>query len=97
MVAPALVAATSLHWAPEAVRLAAWKIVRAGQNLARAGPGRFRRGARDLAIHRGARRPAAGRLAGSLLAQVQDLGAEAGFGCVMVADDLDTFPEMHLP
>lgn len=38
MVAKALVATTSLYCAPEAFRLAAWKIVRAGQNLARPDP-----------------------------------------------------------
>lgn len=58
MVAKAMVAATSFHCAPETVRLAAWKIVRAGQNLARPDPAP---------------------------------------GTIMVAGDLNTLPDIHVP
>ncbi len=87
---PTLVAVTSLHGAPVAVTLATSKVVRAGQDLTQGGLGDLVQGrageAPGMALNRRAHRPAAGRLEGSLLTQA----------AVMVAGDLDTFPEIYL-
>ena len=101
MADPTLVAATSLYGAPVAATLATSKVVRAGQDLAQGGLGDLVQG--GAPAMREAWRSIK-ELIGLLLGgwkglswpRLKILELNVASGAVMVAGDLDTFPEMYL-
>ncbi len=99
---PTLVAAISLYGAPVAATLATSKVVRAGQDLAQGGLGDLVQGGAPAMREawRSIEEPIGPLLGGwkdLSWPRLKILSPKPASGAVMVADDLDTFPDINIP